>query len=405
MSGLQDRVATYQRTWAQVDLDAIVDNMKQMKQHISADTRMIGVIKTEGYGHGAAPIAHALEPLDFMYGFAVATPEEAHSLRVSGVKKPILILGYTFPYCYEMLAEEEIRPAVFREDSLELLDAAAKRAGSKIRVHIKVDTGMSRIGVTPDEEGLKIVKKALTFDNIEIEGIFTHFARADEYDKTNAYGQLKRFKDFIALIERETGYVIPVKHIANSAGLMEIPEADMDVVRAGIILYGLYPSDEVSREILDLKPALSLYSRIAYIKTLHEGAAVSYGGTFKVTEDMRVATVPIGYGDGYPRSLSGKGYVLIRGCKAPILGRVCMDQMMVDVSNIPGASADDVVTLIGTDGEESISMELLGDLSGRFNYELACDLGNRIPRVYVKDGEIVCVRDNNDNFTSVKYFD
>lgn len=388
----------YARTYVEIDLDAITNNICNMKKNIAEKTGMIGVIKTDGYGHGAVPIAHELERLDFMYGFAVATPEEAHILRMAGIEKPILILGYTFPYSYEMLVKEEIRPAVFREDSLQQLAEAAKRIGKPIKVHVKVDTGMSRIGITPDAKGIDFIRKLMTYPEIEIEGIFTHFAKADETDKSDALHQLKVFEQFVGETERQLGFHIPIKHCSNSAGIMELKEANMDVVRAGIALYGLYPSDEVVRESVPLQPALSWYSHIVYIKTLHKGQSVSYGGTFTAERDMKVATIPVGYGDGYPRSLSAKGYVLIRGEKASILGRVCMDQFMVDVSHISEAMEGDRVTLLGYDGGIHISGEELGNLSGRFNYELVCDIGKRVPRVYKKGGEIVAVKDYNEDY-------
>ena len=380
------RIPEYcRRGYAEIDLDAIVENMVNMKKNLASETKMIGVIKTNGYGHGSVPIARVLEPLDFMFGFAVATFEEACALREAGIRKPLLILGYAFPYSYEEMAEKEIRPAVFRYDMIEQLDEAGRKAGKPVKVHIKVDTGMSRIGITPDESGLEFVRTLMEKEGIEIEGIFTHFSKADEADKTNAKIQLEMFRKFIAMIEERLNLRIPIKHCSNSAGILELPEANMDVVRAGITLYGLYPSDEVKKDIVPLRPALSLYSEVVYCKTIHEGQSVSYGGTFTAKEDMRIATIPLGYGDGYPRSLSGKGYVLIRGKKAPILGRVCMDQFMVDVTKIPEVTEGDRVTLIGYDGEEHISAELLGELSGRFNYELVCDLGQRIPRLYHKN--------------------
>ena len=233
-------------------------------------------------------------------------------------------------------------------------------------------------------------------DGIEIEGIFTHFAKADMADKTSARQQLSRFQEFIQLIENRLHLDIPLKHCSNSAGILEMPEANMDAVRAGIAMYGLYPSDEVNRNAVSLRPALSLYSHIIYIKTIRGGQSVSYGGTFTACKDTRVATIPLGYGDGYPRSLSGKGYVLIRGKRAPILGRICMDQFMVDVSDIPEAKENDRVTLIGYDGGEQISAEDLEKLSGRFNYEFVCDLGRRIPRIYLRGGVPVEVKDYND---------
>lgn len=395
---LQEKLESYQRVWAEVDLDAIWENMVHMKENIAENTKILAVIKTDGYGHGGVPIAKMLEQLDFMFGYAAATYEEAHVLREAGVKKPILILGYTFPYCYEELIREEIRPAVYRRDTVEELVAAAANVGQKAKVHIKVDTGMGRIGITPDEEGLEFVRFLMGHPELEVEGIFTHFAKSDEADKTSANHQLELFQNFIDKIQTELGITIPVKHCSNSAAILEMPQANMDMVRAGITTYGLYPSEEVSKDIVPLRAAMSLYSHIVYCKTIHAGQSVSYGGLFTAQKDTRVATIPVGYGDGYPRSLSGKGYVLIRGKKAPILGRVCMDQFMVDISEIPGVMEGDKVTLLGVDGTERITAEELGELSGRFNYEFVCDLGKRIPRVYRQHGEITEVRDYFENF-------
>ena len=395
---LQEKLESYQRVWAEVDLDAIWENMVHMKENIAENTKILAVIKTDGYGHGGVPIAKMLEQLDFMFGYAAATYEEAHVLREAGVKKPILILGYTFPYCYEELIREEIRPAVYRRDTVEELATAAAKVGQKAKVHIKVDTGMGRIGITPDEEGLEFVRFLMGHPELEVEGIFTHFAKSDEADKTSANHQLELFQNFIDKIQTELGITIPVKHCSNSAAILEMPQANMDMVRAGITTYGLYPSEEVSKDIVPLRAAMSLYSHIVYCKMIHAGQSVSYGGLFTAQKDTRVATIPVGYGDGYPRSLSGRGYVLIHGKRAPILGRVCMDQFMVDISEIPEAMDGDKVTLLGMDGTERITAEELGELSGRFNYEFVCDLGKRIPRVYIQHGEITEVRDYFENF-------
>ncbi len=393
----------YQRVYAEIDLDAIRNNMNNMKAHLAPGTRMIGVIKTDGYGHGAVPIGKELELLDYVWGYAVATAEEALLLRHAGLKKPILVLGYTFPYSYESLIREDIRMAVFRYDTLEELSqtcAALKREGvdARAKVHIKVDTGMSRIGIMPDDKGLAFVQSALETENVDVEGIFTHFARADEADKTPAKRQLSAFCSFLQKIRERTGKEIPLRHCSNSAGIVEMPIANMDLVRAGITLYGLWPSEQVRRDIVSLTPVLSLYSHIVYVKEIEEGTQVSYGGTFTAASKMRIATLPVGYGDGYPRGLSGKGYVLVHGRRAPILGRVCMDQFMIDVTNIPEAEYGDRATLIGQDGQETITMEMLGELSGRFNYELACDLGKRIPRVYTKGGKILYTKDYYQDF-------
>lgn len=388
----------YQRVYAEIDLDAVCYNMEQMHNNLSPDTQMIGVIKTDGYGHGAVQIGRELEKMSYVFGYAVATAEEAMILRHAGLQKPILILGYTFPYCYEDLIRNDIRPAVFREDTVEELSACACRVGKSVKVHVKVDTGMTRIGIRPDESGIAFVDKILHTDGIELEGIFTHFARADEADKTSVKEQIRRIKGFMADVEEKLGFHIPIKHCSNSAGIVELPEANMDAVRAGITLYGLWPSPEVPKDIVDLKPVLSLRSHLVYVKEVEAGVPVSYGGTYVTPKKMRIATVPVGYGDGYPRGLSNKGYVLIRGRKAPILGRVCMDQFMVSVDDIPDAAEGDAVTLVGTDGACQITMEELGGLSGRFNYEFACGLGKRIPRVYLKNGRTIADKDYYDDY-------
>ena len=371
----------YERVRADISLDAILANMESMKRNLKEGVQIAAVLKTNAYGHGAVEIAKVLEPLDYVWGYAVAAFEEAVELREAGLRKPILLLGYVFPYCYQELAKMNIRPAVFREDMLEQLSAAAKAAGKKIKIHIAVDTGMSRIGIFPDETGLDFVKKALETEGLQVEGMFTHFARADEADRSFTEEQLEKFVWLTEAVKERLGYDIPIRHCSNSAGIIEYPHANMTMVRAGITLYGLWPSDEVRKDIVPLEPVMSLRSHIIYIKEISAGTPVSYGGTWAPDHTVRLATVPVGYGDGWPRSLSNKGYVLIRGQKAPIRGRVCMDQFMVEVTDIPDAAEGDEVTLIGRDGDAFISMEEVGDLSGRFNYELACDINHRVPRL------------------------
>ena len=395
---MEDILEKYSRIYAAVDLDAIRYNMEQMKAELTFGTKMYAVVKTDGYGHGAVPIAKELEPLDYICGFATATAQEALILKECGIVKNVLTLGCAFPCDYKDMVRRGIRATVFRPDTIEELAVCAGRLGRKAVVHIKVDTGMSRIGVRPDREGLALVKKALDTPELVLEGIFTHFARADERDKSSAKTQLAQFVRFIDHVEKETGYRIPVCHCSNSAGLMELREADMDAVRAGIALYGLWPSQEMDRSRISLHPAMEIKSRIVYIKEVEEGTQVSYGGTFTAHRPMRVATVPVGYGDGYPRGLSGKGRILVRGRKAPVIGRICMDQFMVDVTDIPNARQGDWVTLVGKEGEEEITMEELGRLSGRFHYELACCIGKRVPRIYLKSGKIVGAKDYFQDF-------
>lgn len=402
---INSKLQTLGRGFAKIDLDAIENNMRQMHKGLKPGTKMMGVIKTNAYGHGAVQVGKILEELDFVFGYAVASYEEATDLRKAGLTKPILILGYTFPYCYDKLQELGIRPAVFREDMVGELDSsmASLGRGDKLKIHVKVDTGMGRIGIRPDDSGIEFLKKILATDNLEIEGIFTHFAKADEADKTSVNNQIKKFRSFCDRIKNELGLDIPIKHCSNSAGIVELNEANMDMVRAGITLYGLMPSDEVVMGDMKLKPVMSLYSHISYIKTLHAGESVSYGGVFTADKDTTVATVPVGYGDGYPRMLTGKGSVFVNGKKCPIIGRICMDQFMIDVSNVPSVKMGDEVMLLGGEGytsidsfeasESRITAEEIGKLSGRFNYELACLISDRIPRVYYYHGEPVFVKE------------
>lgn len=376
----------FERVKAVVSLDAIAHNFAEMKKNIAKGTKIVAVIKADGYGHGAEAIARLIEDYDYIWGFAVATPEEALQLRTFGVKKPILILGIVFEEYFTQMIAKEIRLTVCTYEMAKKLSEEAQRQGRDVHIHIGLDTGMSRIGFADRQESVEEIKKISQLPNLKIEGMFTHFARADETDRSPAIDQLNRYLNFAKLLE-DAGIQIPMKHCSNSAGIIRVPEANLNAVRAGITIYGIYPSNEVERDIVKLIPAMELKSHISYIKTVEPGAAFSYGGTFTAKKEMKVATIPVGYADGYPRSLSNKGWVLIHGKKAPILGRVCMDQFMVDITKIPDAKAGDEVTLIGKDGKEFISIEKFGDLSGRFSYEFACDISKRVPRVYIKDGK------------------
>lgn len=376
----------FERVKAVVSLDAIAHNFAEMKKNIAKGTKIVAVIKADGYGHGAEAIARLIEDYDYIWGFAVATPEEALQLRTFGVKKPILILGIVFEEYFTEMIAKEIRLTVCTYEMAQKLSEEAQRQGRDVHIHIGLDTGMSRIGFADRQESVEEIKKISQLPNLKIEGMFTHFARADETDRSPAIDQLNRYLNFAKLLE-DAGIQIPMKHCSNSAGIIRVPEANLNAVRAGITIYGIYPSNEVERDIVKLIPAMELKSHISYIKTVEPGAAFSYGGTFTAKKEMKVATIPVGYADGYPRSLSNKGWVLIHGQKAPILGRVCMDQFMVNVSDIPDVKAGDEVTLIGKDGDEFISIETFGDMSGRFSYEFACDISKRVPRVYLKNGK------------------
>lgn len=389
----------YYRVCVTINLDAIYNNVTNLKNNIKEGTKVIAVIKTDGYGHGAVPIAYTIN--DLVDAYAVATIDEAVNLRENGIKKPVYVIGYTHDSQMERVVENDVRPAIFTMESAMAASDAAKKLGRMAKLHIKVDTGMSRIGFKDCEESIETIKKISKLDNVEIEGIFTHFATADDTDKSKTMKQFERFKNFTDRLEEE-GIHIPVKHCSNSAAIMEINSANMDAVRAGIAMYGLYPSDEVDKSSVKLTPALGLRSHVVYVKDIETGTEVSYGGTFVADKPMKIATIPVGYGDGYRRSLSNKGYVLIRGKKANILGRICMDQFMVDVTDIDGVISGDEVILIGKSGNEEITTEKMAEIAGdTFNYEVVCDLGKRMPRVYYRNGKIVCTKDYFDDIYDV----
>lgn len=380
----------YKRVYATVDLDAIRQNMEAMKANIAKGTMICGVVKSDGYGHGSVPVAKAVE--DLVWGYAVAAVEEGWVLRDHHITKPILVLGYVPEEEFESLVEQEIRYTVSEWKEVEILSKIAQKLGKNAYVHIKMDTGMGRIGLRFAEEILTLAQKIENLPNIVIEGIFTHMATADMADKTKAKEQIRMFKEMLQLLENN-GIYIPIRHCSNSAGIIDLKEANIDMVRAGIALYGLYPSAEVNKENVCLTPALELKSIVSYLKTVPKGSPIGYGATFVTQKETKVATVSIGYGDGYPRALSNKGYALVRGKKAPIIGRICMDQFMMDVSDIPEIQQGDTVTLIGKDQNEQITVEELAELAGTFNYEFVCDLGKRIPRVYISGGKIVGTKD------------
>lgn len=373
------------RVYAQIDLDAICRNIQNVKQKVGADTKVMAVVKTDAYGHGAVPVARALTSIG-TDAFAVATAEEALELRAAGILEPILILGYVFREDFSRLLKQDITLTVFQYETAKAVSECAQALGLCAKIHIKLDTGMGRIGFLPNAESLAEIEKIAALPALSIDGIFTHFACADETDKTSCNRQKQRFLDFVSALEAR-GVHIPCKHMCNSAGIIEFSDGFLDMVRSGIMTYGLYPSEEVQKENFKLAPALQLKSHVSFVKTVEKGFTVSYGSTYTTKQKTVIATVPVGYGDGYPRALSNVGRVLIHGQYAPIIGRVCMDQFMVDVTEIPNVQAGDCVTLIGTDGQHRITVEEVAALAHSFNYELFCGLNKRVPRVYLQDGK------------------
>ena len=373
-------MSDYLRCWAEISLSAIGHNIEEVRKRLAPGVRLLAVIKADAYGHGAVRVGKYLE--DRVNYFAVATLEEAVELRENGIRLPILILGYTSPSQYEDLVAFDITQTIYSRETAELLNREAANQGKKAGIHIALDTGMTRIGFQVTEEDADVIAAIGRLPHLKMEGLFTHFACADQKDKTYCSGQLEKFNRMVRMLE-ERKVEIPLKHVCNSAGIMEFDDFRYDMVRSGIVTYGLYPSEEVRKERLDLIPALEWKSRVIHVKEVGNGLGVSYGATYVTHEGRtRIATVSAGYADGYPRALSSKGRVLIHGQYAPILGRVCMDQFMVDVSGIPDVRVEDVVTLVGRDGENSISIEEIADPAARFNYEMACGISRRVTRVY-----------------------
>ena len=370
-------------TRVKIDLDAISANFDA----IAAKTKVpvMAVIKADAYGHGAIQVAQLLQ--DRAAFFGVSSMLEATELRRAGLTNPILILGHTPVKAFGTAIREGIRPTIFRLEDAQALSRAAVEAGIPAPFHFAVDTGMSRIGFPATAEAADVCAEIAKLPGLVPEGIFSHFATADCADLSRSRQQAEQFDSFCELLKAREVH-IPIRHLNNSAGLMNF-DTHYEMVRAGIVTYGMYPSEEVSPELLTLKPALQFLSKVTFVKTLPAGREISYGGTFVTTKDTRVATVPVGYADGYRRSLSGKFHCLIHGKKAPILGRICMDQMMVDVTEIPETQPGDRVTLVGTDGEETITMEQIAAAADSFNYEFVCGISRRVPRIYVSGGEKV----------------
>lgn len=374
---------SYVRCYATVDLKAIIHNIEQVKKKIKKGTKIMAVVKANAYGHGATEVAGVLK--DRVDYFGVATIGEAVELRKAGIDIPILILGYTSPKQFEYVINYDVTQTIYTYADGKALDDTAKRLGKKGKYHIAVDTGMTRIGFSADyriDESIKEVKELCRLDNVKLEGAFTHFSCADMYDKTYYYKQKERVLEFFRKCD-ENGIHIPIKHTSNSASIMEFDDMNLDMVRSGIITYGLYPSDEVDCTKLKLIPAMEFKAHIVKINEVPSGEGVSYGATYVTKKPARIATVSVGYADGYKRSISNKGRVIINGQYANVIGRVCMDQMMVDISHIDNVKVEDVVTLFGKDGAAAVSVEEVAGYSDSFNYEYICSISERVKRLYI----------------------
>ena len=387
----------FRRTWAEIDLNRIEHNFKLIKKQLSAGTKMCCVIKADAYGHGALELAALYERLGASF-FAVSNLEEALELRMGGIKTPILILGFT-PASYVCeLSDYNISQAVFSVEYAQELSEYAQSMNVTVKAHIKVDTGMSRIGLmcqnTETDTPVKDAVEIASLDGLSVEGIFTHFAVSDEKEEGRDYTehQIDCF-NYIINGMKENGFDTDkiIKHCSNSAAIMDYKNAYMDMVRAGIILYGLAPSGKLKGQ-LELKPAMEIKSVIAHIKEIEPGTTVSYGRTFTADKKLKIATVPIGYADGYIRNLAESAYMIVCGKKAKVIGRICMDQCMIDVTDIKNVRVGDTVIVVGKSGKYEISMDDVASWTGTINYEVACLVGKRVPRVYIKNKEVTAVK-------------
>lgn len=374
---------SYYRVVASVDLNAIRHNLLEVRSKLEDNTKLMVIIKADAYGHGAVPLAKAIGNSSKIDAYGVAIIEEAVELREAGITQPMLILGYTSKEQYELVVAYDVAQTVFQYEMAVDLSEEATRQGKIAKIHIKLDTGMSRIGFTDTLESIEEIKRIAALKNVVIEGLYSHFACADENDKVSTFNQIDRYIKFNRMLENEN-IIIPVKHIANSAGIIEFPGAYFNMVRCGIVTYGIYPSDMVNQEEIKLIPAMELRTHVIYVKDVEPGVGISYGATYITDCKRRIATIPVGYADGYSRNLSNHGKVIIHGKYAPIVGRICMDQFMVDVTDIEDVKQGDVVTLLGRDAQAFISAEELAAWSHSFPYELVCTVGKRIPRVYIE---------------------
>ncbi|MBU5292863.1 alanine racemase [Anaerosalibacter bizertensis] len=377
--------------WAEIDLDSLAHNIKEVRRITNKEAIVTAVVKANAYGHGSIEAAKVFLE-NGANRLAVATLSEAVELRRADIDAPILILGYTPDSQHKIAVENDIIEAIYTLESAEKLSQVAGNLNKKAKVHIKVDSGMGRIGFPPVDSSIDKIEKISKLPNLEIEGIFTHFAKADEVDKAYTGKQFKNYKWVIEKLE-DKNIQIPIKHVSNSAATIDLPEYNLNMVRGGIMIYGLYPSDEVDKEKVSLKPAMTLKAKISHLKEVPEGTGISYGQIFVTKRKSKIATIPIGYADGFTRLLTSKAEVAIKGKRAPIVGKICMDQCMIDVTDIEDVKVGDEVVLFG-DGTNGVPhIDEVAEKLGTINYEIVCMVGRRVPRVYIKDGKIIKIID------------
>ncbi|HHV59797.1 MAG TPA: alanine racemase [Clostridiaceae bacterium] len=378
------------RAWAEINLDNIAHNVREIRRITDSKAEIMAAVKADAYGHGVFEVVRTLIQ-NGVSRLAVSMLDEAIQLRKDGIKVPILILSYTDPKRAEEILEYNVTQTVFSFDLAQALSQAAVKMQREVRIHIKVDTGMSRVGFMPGYSAVENVVAISKLPGIVVEGLFTHFSSADEEDESYTVMQFDRFLSIINELSR-IGVHIPVKHAANSAATIKYPYMHLDMVRPGILLYGLYPSGETDQTKLDLKPAMTLKANVILVKNVEKDTCISYGRTFKTQRESRIATLPIGYADGFSRVLSNKARVLVNGEFAPVVGTICMDQCMIDVTELKSeVKVGDEVVVFGTQGSNKITVEEVASLMGTINYEVICIIGKRIPRVYIKNGRVLNV--------------
>jgi alanine racemase len=376
--------------WAEINLGNLAHNIREIKKIVKKDTLITAVIKANAYGHGSVEAAKVFLE-NGADRLAVATLSEAIELREAGIDVPILILGYTPESQYSQVIEYNITQTIYNFESASVFSQAASLQNKTGTIHIKIDSGMGRIGFLPNDESVDEIIKISKLPNINIEGIFTHFATADEKDKSYTRLQFERFSTVVKKLE-EKGLSIPIKHVSNSAAIIDFPEYNLDMVRPGIILYGYYPSNDVNKDRIQLKPAMTLRAKISNVKTVSKGTGISYGQIFVTERESKIATIPIGYADGYTRMLTSKAEAFIKGKRVPVVGRICMDQCMLDVTEVEDVKIGDEVVLLGYEAGQPDADEI-GEKLNTISYEVLCMVGRRIPRVYTKNGDIVYIKD------------
>lgn len=387
----------YRPTWVEVSLDALRHNIEAFRRALPEHMHLMAVVKANAYGHGAAEVVREALACGASYA-CVAFLDEALELRRAGITAPILVLGYTPPEAIPLAAEHDITLTVYSYEVLEALRNRASRAvegptasGHKpLRIHIKLDTGMGRLGLYTESEAIAFIERALQLPNVVVEGLYTHFASADERDKSYTYEQHRRFDAVVQHFNRK-GIAFPYLHTGNSAVALDCPELSYNMIRLGVSMYGMYPSDEVNRDRIRLQPVMSVKTRMVMVKKLPPGCGISYGVTYRTQGEEVIGTLPIGYADGFSRMYTGQGRVLVRGRRVPVVGRICMDQCMINITDVPQASLQDEIVILGEQGAERITAEELASLLGTINYEITCMISHRVPRVYIRNGQVASV--------------